>query len=1454
MLITFHHQLISDWRRAITMDNELFVHTSIQIATLIYQRHDQQGVQGNLHTRKILVHSQTNDVSWNFNVERQPREYMAPEQFGIINRRLDVRSDLYSVGIILFELLFSALPYDLDGYEDWAHVHLYASPKQLANETNGPVYRIIEKLLSKSPDERYQTSYGLLYDLMQLRTLLEKKQFDQLNKLVLGVADRKQQLHLYDYLLVRKDKMEELEAKGNLVEAYKRSNIVLLHGNSGLGKTALLRQYQRRLQQVSQNALYIDVDSDNTEPYFFVKQLKQQLLKQLLQCDNTIIEAYVSELGQHLGPQLSLWLQLFPQAARLWHIELESVAQSETDTDMEFMLSTGLKLLIQILQPRTILIDASDQIDQASLHMVSAVLASTTSFPLYIVIATSSNMATEYRAALEHGKGDAEYHIVEVHPLELQPFSYEELFILVGHALSEHSTRIKRLCWAIYYWTKGIPNKIVELLEKWKSSGILYYDYTEHRWMWHRQYISNVFEADSSLSLHIDNFQQLQPATVQLLSYASVIGMQFSRSQLMLITETVTDGVPGSLADAMKNGIIAISDEQDDTERGEGDVQYIFLLKELHDHAYMKLSSIERAEIHLKLGFMNAEYNPELARSHWNKAVPIIDESMKQRVTQLNYDQAIHAFNRNDFRKAAEDFELALKIAAPQLLTANELNDEEPDERQLHMLLMLSISLSYSQQLDRSYQYFHKVEQYSYKLKGRDYLNVCLVKMEYNTFTNSQTSLSIGKEALEYFGVKLGTRINSGTALAEVIRTLQAVRAASKHPERLKFSDEPSYMAQCELMSSLVFAYIIQDPTAYIIHFSRFIRNGLKQGINQSLLGTYTAYEVILQRSLPDIYKLWPKDMLIHLHNLVQDTTSHTSLFTQFYMSVIYQLEDPLKAEENILKVIEIVGEHGHNILLNLASMTLMVISHGYPPHLEQFIEKVKGPFKFQLFSSTIHYRNLAIKYYDAWKDRDALHTFIQLQDNGEAEQIDNYIAIQRAEQAYLAKNFVVGMKWIEVARTNELSVDWIRNRRMRMYEALLAAELYRNSPHSMQSHYKRIVLRRAKRMHRWTGAYGANSAAHHVICAEACRLDNKYYKALLHYERAVKQAKLEGNELLVAIALEQLAYTYQEHEQKTGFYISLLDSLRAYKAWGATVKVNSLLESYPSLAQGSKAEPTVDEQEVANYDDQVDVEFKTRLQTTQQKVAVQPMTELDWTSLDSYVSDKSFTDGLQELMRTIKLHTGAEQAVLFHSSNASLSIMAHSEFQKEHNQQNDLVNMALVQYVSRVNEVIIVNNAIESVYATDSYIRDNQVKSLLCMPVLLAGRQEAILYLENRRIPHVFSQKSVDTIEMLNTRFAYLHVLQHPMQEEHHVEVSDKSKASPFISDVHPIMMEKLTARELEILQLIADGCSNKEIGDQLYVSEATVKSHVYKIYQKINVKRRAQAVSVARELKLIK
>ena len=76
---------------------------------------------------------------------------------------------------------------------------------------------------------------------------------------------------------------------------------------------------------------------------------------------------------------------------------------------------------------------------------------------------------------------------------------------------------------------------------------------------------------------------------------------------------------------------------------------------------------------------------------------------------------------------------------------------------------------------------------------------------------------------------------------------------------------------------------------------------------------------------------------------------------------------------------------------------------------------------------------------------------------------------------------------------------------------------------------------------------------------------------------------------------------------------------------------------------------------------------------------------------------------------------------------------------------------------------------------------------------------------------------------------------------------------ATPFAVNGERLRELAITKRELEILELIATGMSNREIADKLFVSENTVKTHSSRLFDKLSAKRRTQAVQIGKELGLI-
>src|SRR5580698_7644678 len=167
-----------------TLDLTRVLRIAIGLAKTLGQVHQHGLIHKDIKPANVLVDDTGNAWLTGFGIaSRLPRErqspeppefiagtlaYMAPEQTGRMNRSIDSRSDLYSLGVTFYELLVGALPFTASDPMEWIHCHvarLPVAPSLRRSEIPEPLSAIILKLLEKAPEERYQTATGVLTDL-----------------------------------------------------------------------------------------------------------------------------------------------------------------------------------------------------------------------------------------------------------------------------------------------------------------------------------------------------------------------------------------------------------------------------------------------------------------------------------------------------------------------------------------------------------------------------------------------------------------------------------------------------------------------------------------------------------------------------------------------------------------------------------------------------------------------------------------------------------------------------------------------------------------------------------------------------------------------------------------------------------------------------------------------------------------------------------------------------------------------------------------------------------------------------------------------------------------------------------------------------------------------------------------------------------------------------------------
>ena len=174
--------------------------------------------------------------------------YMAPEQTGRMNRSIDSRSDLYSLGVTFYEMLVGALPFAAGDPMEWVHCHiakLAVAPSARRSEIPEPLSAIILKLLAKAPEERYQTAAGVEADLRRCLSALEAR--ERIESFTLGAGDVPDRLLVSEKLYGREKEIELLLASFGRIAGGGRPELVLVSGYSGVGKSSVVNELHKPL-------------------------------------------------------------------------------------------------------------------------------------------------------------------------------------------------------------------------------------------------------------------------------------------------------------------------------------------------------------------------------------------------------------------------------------------------------------------------------------------------------------------------------------------------------------------------------------------------------------------------------------------------------------------------------------------------------------------------------------------------------------------------------------------------------------------------------------------------------------------------------------------------------------------------------------------------------------------------------------------------------------------------------------------------------------------------------------------------------------------------------------------------------------------------------------------------------------------------------------------------------
>jgi predicted ATPase/DNA-binding NarL/FixJ family response regulator len=1457
------------WMNARILDVSSFLKMAIMLATLAHTTHKQDKVLGVLNPAGIRFEPETNQAFLAEHVELD-YAYLSPEQTGRMNRSPDQRSDLYALGLIYYEMSAGQLPFHAQDMEEWVHAHLATKPKLLKSlypDWAASLDEIIMKLLAKEPDERYQSAYGLLFDLKRcLSSLIET---GEIVPFEIACADETSRFRLPRELFAREKEEEELRCAFEAAVAGS-SAFVLVSGLAGVGKTALIQGLQESVAMAGARFISGKCDLMNHDvPFAALLEALRKLIQITWSESSDKVTQLKTRLTEALGQGAGVIAELLPESTMLLgdFPAVEPLPSAESAIRLRRLLPLFIRAFAEKDYPIVLFLDDLQWADPATLDVIRTFIHDPSIQGILLIGAFRSDPLAVGELGGEDTKSAAswmenalslqlEEASTRLRHIALEPLSLADVNRFTAVVLREHSDRIRVLAESFYRKTGGNPFYLHRLVDSLYREKQLYYDQEQAIWLWEAA-VLKVSSTDPDI-LHLigSRLRLLPPETVDLLAIAGALGYRFRPETLAWVSGLSLETTFQLLRFAAEEGLICRENDVD--EEGIDDCYYAFLHDRVQQAAYHHVSELDKPHLHLKIGRILHRQSHNLSKEsifdvvyHLNLgSSEILNEEEKRELAACNLQAALKA-------KASVSFQAANQFLAKGLQLLGDTSKAENDPLAYQLLFELPECEYMIGHVDRAGDILDRLMVLTHDPVERSRIYVLRIRM--NAFLKREDiAVTVGLQALAEFGWKITRKPSKATTMKELALAQLALYRKRDELAGLPFNSEPTYNALTNLVMAMSSSAHVLYPGMTTVLNSKFIRYGLKHGINETFAFTLCAYGFVL------VYQFFPLTLgfrHIETANLLSASFGSKALQCRlhFLNGLAWLSVNPEESDRHFNQSVCDGLDSAELVFVGL-SITFSIFTHmGDLPALSAKLNRFEEA-TLQLQDNKISELFRIAKWYMA-EMRGEPHDLNGTEVPGSAIDFKSvykletfYICTCHMEIAYLTGRYREVLEWREVARNTIYTKPRLQERKQMVYQSLALAALYIEAKPDEQKSIRVQIGKHLRNKKLFVGYYGRTSSAYLLIRAEFMRIEENGHAAIKGYEEAIASARVEGNKLMEAIASERASLYYRVARIATAADALLRDAIMAYGQWGAAAKVNQLRASYPGLLPLTTS---VDYVAIAAEDELGTKREQYRLEKSfevaSELVVLSDKAKVDIHPKEEWSSSADHQELMTQFLAMAIRYSGAERGYVLSSQEGEFFIEVEQSSMNEE-QVDATYAESIVHYVVRADEPVVLANAVHSMYATDPYIRRCRPQSILSMSVLFPGQtQPSILYLENNLISSVFTKDRLEILDTMVARMYYLKSVEDSRTfRSGSSNLNDDNSAGSSLRTPTPLV-EPLTKREKEILQLLTSGLSNKEIAMDTNLTEGTVKRHVFNIYGKLQVKRRGQAIKAARELHLL-